>query len=333
MIFFRILLIMLLFSSQTLGADSYLKAHELKIAAGNIVFTTASSQSASYGLLISGSDSHYLNSFPSLGGDAYNLITQSGDGGIFYSSGSINSTDSGLVIAPWSTSAVGIRMIASGNVGIGVTVPKTALSVNGTVLINQNLQVDGNLLVSGNIQFGGNINPVGSVIAYAGNSLPTGWLLCDGSAVSRSTYSSLYSLIGTTYGPGDGSSTFNLPYLTGRRPMGLDSSDSAMDDLGDRSGVETVSGTSLPSHYHSVPDHTHTYEDVYYSESSGADHIGLGTNHRGSGDSDSDNEDYEVSRTTASGGPGNTNSSTSGVTNSTMNIMNPYVTMKYIIKY
>lgn len=53
--------------------------------------------------------------------------------------------------------------------------------------------------------------PVGTVLVFAGSTAPTGYLLCDGSAVSRTTYSALFSVIGTTYGVGDGSSTFNLP--------------------------------------------------------------------------------------------------------------------------
>lgn len=61
---------------------------------------------------------------------------------------------------------------------------------------------------------GGNI---GDIIAFAGSSTPDGFLLCDGSAVSRSTYEDLFSAIGTTYGGGDGSTTFNLPYLTDGR--------------------------------------------------------------------------------------------------------------------
>lgn len=56
--------------------------------------------------------------------------------------------------------------------------------------------------------------PVGIVQAFAGNTIPNGWLLCDGSAVSRTTYANLFACIGTTYGSGDGSTTFNLPNLT-----------------------------------------------------------------------------------------------------------------------
>lgn len=60
------------------------------------------------------------------------------------------------------------------------------------------------------------LNPVGSVIAYAANAAPVGYLLCNGSAVSRSTYAKLFEKIGTTYGEGDGSTTFNLPNLGGK---------------------------------------------------------------------------------------------------------------------
>ena len=55
--------------------------------------------------------------------------------------------------------------------------------------------------------------PTGCVQAFAGNTTPQGWLLCDGSAVSRKDYAALYAAIGTTYGAGDGSTTFNLPNL------------------------------------------------------------------------------------------------------------------------
>ena len=56
----------------------------------------------------------------------------------------------------------------------------------------------------------------GMIFAFAGNSIPSGYLLCDGSQVSRTTYKKLFDVIGTTYGAGDGSTTFNLPNLTNK---------------------------------------------------------------------------------------------------------------------
>lgn len=65
--------------------------------------------------------------------------------------------------------------------------------------------------------------PSGSMSAYgAGTTDPTGWFLCDGRAVSRTTYSALFTAIGTAYGSGDGSTTFNIPDLRGRTIFGAD---------------------------------------------------------------------------------------------------------------
>lgn len=66
------------------------------------------------------------------------------------------------------------------------------------------------------------VTPVGAVTPFAGTTEPTGWLLCYGQAVSRTTYKALFDLIGTTYGSGDGSTTFNLPDLRGRVVAGQD---------------------------------------------------------------------------------------------------------------
>ena len=65
--------------------------------------------------------------------------------------------------------------------------------------------------------------PTGVVLPFAGSSIPNGWLLCDGSAVSRVVYSSLFNVIGETYGAGDGSTTFNLPDLREAVPKGAGS--------------------------------------------------------------------------------------------------------------
>lgn len=64
--------------------------------------------------------------------------------------------------------------------------------------------------------------PAGMMTPFAGSVAPTGWLFCDGSAVSRTTYAALFSAIGTLWGAGDGSTTFNLPDMRGRVPAGID---------------------------------------------------------------------------------------------------------------
>lgn len=65
--------------------------------------------------------------------------------------------------------------------------------------------------------------PAGAVCSFAGSSAPDGWLVCDGAAVSRTTYAALFEQIGTVFGAGDGVATFNLPDLRGEFVRGLDS--------------------------------------------------------------------------------------------------------------
>lgn len=67
------------------------------------------------------------------------------------------------------------------------------------------------------------LTPAGTLMYFAGGTAPNGWLVCDGSAVSRTTYADLFAAIGTTYGAGDGSTTFKLPDLRGVFLRGLDS--------------------------------------------------------------------------------------------------------------
>ena len=90
-----------------------------------------------------------------------------------------------------------------------------------------------------------NIAPAGSVMIWAGTTVPTGYLLCDGSAVSRTTYSDLFSAIGTTYGVGDGSSTFNLPNFQDRVIQGS----------GTRGTVCTYKEESLAEYYRYMGRH------------------------------------------------------------------------------
>ena len=89
----------------------------------------------------------------------------------------------------------------------------------------------------------------GTILPWSASSLPTGFLECAGAAVSRSTYSDLFGVIGTTYGTGDGSSTFNLPDLQGRTAIGSGSgSGLSSRSLGATGGFETAqSGSNLGS--------------------------------------------------------------------------------------
>lgn len=95
--------------------------------------------------------------------------------------------------------------------------------------------------------------PSGIVLMHAGSSAPSGWLLCDGSAVSRSDYANLFAVIGVSYGAGNGTTTFNLPDLRGRFPVGRAAS-GTFATLGSTGGAETVALTAAQS---GTAAHTH----------------------------------------------------------------------------
>lgn len=97
----------------------------------------------------------------------------------------------------------------------------------------------------------------GLIYMFGGSVAPSGFLICDGSAISRSTYADLFSAIGTTYGSGDGSTTFNLPDMSGRVPIGV-SLDIALGDVGGEE-THTLLTNELPSHSHGIPAHGHTH--------------------------------------------------------------------------
>lgn len=93
--------------------------------------------------------------------------------------------------------------------------------------------------------------PTGSVLAYAGENAPEGWILCDGTALNRTDYADLFDVIGTKYGGGDGISTFNVPNMKGRTIVGLNT-DGAFNELGKTVGEENhvLTINEMPSHDH-----------------------------------------------------------------------------------
>jgi microcystin-dependent protein len=89
--------------------------------------------------------------------------------------------------------------------------------------------------------------PTGAVFPYGGSSAPSNYLMCDGSLVSRSTYSTLFGVIGTTFGAGDGSSTFGLPNLKNRIPIGAGAGTVVLTFSSRASNVITVTGLTNAS--------------------------------------------------------------------------------------
>lgn len=115
--------------------------------------------------------------------------------------------------------------------------------------------------------------PPGTVVAFAGETAPPGWLLCDGAAVSQSMYPALFAAIGTAHGSGGAGGMFNLPDLRGRFVRGVDRGAGRDPDRAARSAangggnaedrVGSVQGSQFSSHAHSVndPGHTHTFSN------------------------------------------------------------------------
>lgn len=98
----------------------------------------------------------------------------------------------------------------------------------------------------------GDTLPIGAITQFSGDTAPTNWLFCNGQAISRTEYSELFAIIGTHYGEGDGSTTFNLPDFIGKVPVGLDAEDPDFDALGDFGGEKTHTLTidEMPNHNH-----------------------------------------------------------------------------------
>lgn len=167
-------------------------------------------------------------------------ITSKGSGTLKLDGGSTGTVDIG------TTSTGAINLKRSTNV-------TGTMAVTGAATVSTTLDITGNTTLKTS-NGGLNVMPAGCVMWYAGTSVPTGWLECAGAAVSRTTYSSLFTAIGTTYGTGDGTTTFNLPTsarvtLVGRGGTGTAT---LANTVGSTGGAEThtLTTTEMPAHTH-----------------------------------------------------------------------------------
>lgn len=155
---------------------------------------------------------------------------------------------------------------------------------------------------------GSGLIPTGGFLPFGAATAPAGYLLCDGSAVSRTTYAALFAVIGTGYGVGDGSTTFNVPNAKGKMIVGLDAAQTEFDTLAETGGAKTVTLTTTE-----LPAHTHSLSGREPVSGSGQSHAQRTTASSGN--------DASVTTTTGSSGTG-----------SAFSVMNPYLIANYIIK-
>lgn len=148
--------------------------------------------------------------------------------------------------------------------------------------------------------------PVGSILPFGGNSAPSGFLLCNGAAISRTTYANLYAVIGTTYGSGNGSSTFNVPNAsTGRLING-----SSLTVVGNGKALRFTDGSK---------DYG-TYNDPYYTN-----HLGLHANYTNTNNGTAASRESAFNSTVVVG-------LSTTQSNAQVN-MSSFPQIKYIIKY
>ena len=117
---------------------------------------------------------------------------------------------------------------------------------------------------------GAELIPSGTIVAYGAASAPTGWLLCDDSAVSRTTQARLFAVIGTGYGAGDGSSTFNVPDLRDKVPLGKGTNNSTLGTTTGSASASSVLASTSKSGVTTAASNTGT-------STTGASNTGTGT--------------------------------------------------------
>jgi len=141
----------------------------------------------------------------------------------------------------------------------------------------------------------------GSIMSFSNSTVPSGFLDCDGSAISRTTYANLFAVVGTTYGSGDGSTTFNLPDLQDNHPIGV----SGTKALGTKAGSAstTLATTNLASHTHTLYKTNYTATQVNVGAVQGRQLA------------------YQVTSSTSSAGSG-----------TAVDTFPPYIALKFMIK-
>lgn len=159
------------------------------------------------------------------------------------------------------------------------------------------------------------VEPIGTIFAFAGNDIPKGYLPCNGSAISRETYADLFEVIGTTYGSGDGSTTFNLPNLTDKFIQGSDTAGSVKD-----AGLPNITGQTSSWVY--IYNENPNGGEEWHNNGAILHFFGRGTNLAGNVTNSIRDSIIYLNASNSNSIYGNSNT-----------VQPPALTMRYIIKY
>jgi len=298
----------------TIGNVPVISISTFALIASNLTVSVATPTADSHATTKS-----YVDSVVSGGGGlgSFNTLTVSsntalGHNGGLVNVGTSNLTSARLVVEPANTISIDARQ---GKI-INVSTPAAVLDAANKGYVDTWL-------------------PPGTILMWGGSqaSIPAGWLLCDGSAVSRTTYARLFAAIGTVHGVGDGVTTFNLPNLRDRFIVGAGSSYA----VGATGGATSHSHT-VDSHAHTIAHthtmaHTHTFSgttSTIYQFTGPVNLLASG----GAGD-----HNHTFSGTTSGGstettsGASATNSGNASPGTNAVSNLPPYYALCYIIKY
>lgn len=226
------------------------------------------------------------------------------------------------------------RLLVSGNL-------RTTNFSTSNVIITGNLTINNTSNINANISSSSGIStiiPIGSIFPYVSTTtLPYGYLLCNGQEISRNTYPDLFSVMGTTYGVGDGSTTFNLPDLRAKIPFGASST--YLFGTSGGNATQTLNSSTMATHTHTSTlnvSHSHTLINAFSGrnpmQSTNSTNRQGGSNRiiAYGNDETMPTVSDDVDRTTDTYG-GNTSVTGSSIASS-FSILPTYIVLAYIIK-